>query len=142
MNRFFTSQEVYEDRIAICKKCIYYFKPTGTCKDCGCFMKIKARLAPMECSQKKWSKTTEIEVPDQLPIEIVEEVLAIYPDIRTGRAKNVQVKKQMIELYNTIYNANYNVGTNCSSCLNACLEGIRNVYNKYKEIDDNKFYEI
>jgi len=49
MNKFFTSQQVYEDRLAICKACDYYFKPTGSCKVCKCFMKIKARIAPMAC---------------------------------------------------------------------------------------------
>ena len=59
MNKFFVPNDVYEDRIAICRDCIFYFKPTGTCKDCGCFMKIKARLAPMGCSQKKWQKNNK-----------------------------------------------------------------------------------
>ena len=63
MNRFFTSQEVYEDRLAICKGCKYYFKLTGQCKRCLCFMKVKARIAPMECPEKYWQKTTEIEAP-------------------------------------------------------------------------------
>tara|TARA_R100000995_G_scaffold84416_1_gene63020 strand:+ start:1490 stop:1918 length:429 start_codon:yes stop_codon:yes gene_type:complete len=142
MNRFFTNQEVYEDRLSICKKCVYYFKPTGQCKRCLCFMKVKARIAPMECPEKYWVKTKEIEVPDQLPLEIVEEVLAIYPDVKTGRAKNQEVKRRMIELWNTISGSNYKTGTSCSSCLSACLDGIRSTYNKYKEIDDNKFYEI
>ena len=35
MNKFFVPQKVYEDRIGICKGCVFYFKPTGTCKDCG-----------------------------------------------------------------------------------------------------------
>ena len=65
MNRFFTSQEVYEDRLAICRECIYYFKPTGQCKRCLCFMRLKARLAPMECPEKMWQKTTTIETPEE-----------------------------------------------------------------------------
>ena len=77
MNRFFVSDEVYEDRIAICKECIYYFKPTGTCKRCLCFMKVKARLAPMACPQKYWDKTTEVETPDDLPQEIIDETYKI-----------------------------------------------------------------
>ena len=132
MNRFFTSQEVYEDRIAICKECTHYFKLTGQCKRCLCFMKVKARIAPMECPEKYWTKTREIEIPEQLPKEIVEEVLAVYPDIRTGRAKDHKAKTKMIELWNTISGSNYDTGTSCSSCLSNCLDGIRNVYNKYK----------
>ena len=132
MNRFFTSQDVYEDRIAICKECVYYSKMLGQCKRCLCFMKVKARIAPMECPEKYWTKTREIEIPEQLPKEIVKEVLAVYPDVRTGRAKDHKAKRKMVELWNTISGSNYKTGTSCSSCLSSCLDGIRNVYNKYK----------
>jgi len=133
MNKFFVPNEIYKDRITICKSCIYYFSPTGTCKDCGCFMKVKARLAPMECSQKKWQKTTEVETPDDLPQEIIEEVLDVWEDIKTGRAKNQAAKKKMIELHNTIFGTNYKVGTSCSSCLAGCRNAINKLQKKYKE---------
>ena len=131
MNKFFVPNEVYEDRIAICKSCIYYFKPTGTCKDCGCFMKIKARLAPMGCSQKKWQKTKEVETPESLPQEIVDEILDMWEDLKTGRAKDQAAKKRMIETYNTIYNTNYGVRTNCGSCISTCFDGIKKLYKEY-----------
>jgi|TARA_R110000751_G_scaffold2471_6_gene13432 hypothetical protein len=131
MNRFFVPNEVYEDRIAICKSCVYYFKPTGTCKDCGCFMKIKARLAPMECSQKKWQKTTKIETPDDLPQEIIDEVIKVWDDLKTGRAKDIAAKKKMIEIYNTIHGTNYSTTTNCGSCISTCFDGIKKLYKKY-----------
>tara|TARA_R110002096_G_scaffold311412_1_gene505756 strand:+ start:253 stop:651 length:399 start_codon:yes stop_codon:yes gene_type:complete len=131
MNKFFVPNEVYEDRISICKTCVYYFKPTGTCKDCGCFMKIKARLAPMECSQKKWAKTTEVETPDDLPQEMIDVVLVLWEDLKTGRAKNIEVKKRMIETHNTIFNTNYKTNTNCGSCLSACFDGIKKIHKKY-----------
>ena len=99
MNKFFVPNEVYEDRMAICKECVYYSKPLGQCKRCLCFMKIKARIAPMECPQKYWSKTTEMKAPDSLPKEIVEEILELWKDLKTGRAKDIQAKKKMIELY-------------------------------------------
>jgi len=133
MNKFFVPNEVYEDRIAICKECIYYFKPTGSCKDCGCFMKIKARLAPMGCGQGKWQKTTEIEMPDDLPQEMIDEILNLWEDLKGGVAKNIEVKKRMIETYNTIYMTNYSPGTNCGSCLNTCFDGIKKLYKKYTE---------
>ena len=133
MNRFFVPNEVYEDRIAICKGCVYYFKPTGTCKDCGCFMKIKARLAPMACPQKKWNKTTNIEAPDDLPQEIINEILNMWKDLKTGRAKNQEAKKKMIETYNVIYGTNYSTGTNCGSCISTCFDAIKKLYKKYSE---------
>lgn len=131
MNKFFVSNEVYEDRIAICKGCVYYSKPLGQCKRCLCFMKVKARIAPMECPQKYWSKTTEMKAPDELPKEIVEEILDLWKDLKTGRAKDIAAKKKMIELYNTIYNTNYKTGTNCGSCISACFDGIKKLYYEY-----------
>ena len=131
MNKFFVPNEVYEDRITICKSCIYYFKPTGTCKDCGCFMKIKARLSTMGCSQKKWEKTTEVETPESLPQEIVDEILDMWKDLKTGRAKDQAAKKRMIETYNTIFNTNYSPRTNCGSCIATCFDGIKKLYKEY-----------
>ena len=133
MNKFFVPNKVYKERLAICKECIYYFKPTGNCKRCMCFMKIKARLAPMECPQKYWQKTTEIETPDDLPQHLIEEVLGIWDDLKTGRAKNIETKKRMIELYNVIHMTNYGVGTNCGSCISTCFDGIKKLYKKYTE---------
>ena len=133
MNKFFVPNNVYEERLAICKECVYFFKPTGNCKRCMCFMKIKARIAPMECPQKYWQKTTEIEMPDDLPQHLIEEVLDIWDDLKTGRAKNVETKKKMIELYNTIYMTNYGTGTNCGSCISTCYDGIKKLYKKYTE---------
>ena len=98
MNRFFTSDEVYKDRLDICRSCIYYFKPTGQCRRCFCFMKIKARLSTQNCPEKYWNKTTTIETPEGLPEEIIEEVKKVYPDIKNGRAKNQEVKKTSLNL--------------------------------------------
>ena len=133
MNKFFVPNDVYEDRIAICKSCIYYSKLLGQCKVCLCFMKIKARIAPMACPQKYWDKTTEVEAPDDLPQEIIEEILDIWKDLKTGRAKDVAAKKKMIELYNTIYMTNYKTGTNCGSCISTCYDGIKKLYKKFSQ---------
>mgnify|MGYP003627700863 FL=1 len=134
MNKFFVSDEIYEERLAICRECVYYFKPTGNCKRCLCFMKLKARLAPMSCPQSYWLKTTEvIKAPDDLPQHLIEEVLDIWDDLKTGRTKDVATKKRMITLYNVIYMTNYGTGTNCGSCISACFDGIKKLYNKYNE---------
>jgi NAD-dependent dihydropyrimidine dehydrogenase PreA subunit len=134
MNKFFVPNEVYEERLAICKECIYYSSILGQCKRCLCFMKIKARIAPMECPQGYWQKATEvIKAPDDLPQEIIDEILDIWKDLKTGRAKDVTAKKKMIELYNTIYMTNYGTGTNCGSCISTCYDGIKKLYKKYSE---------
>ena len=133
MNKFFVTDEVYEDRIAICKGCVYYKKLLGNCSVCKCFMKIKARIAPMECPQKYWQKTTEvIKAPDDLPQHLIDEILDMWKDLKTGRAKDIASKRRMIETYNTIYNTSYTTGTNCGSCISTCFDGIKKLYNKYK----------
>ena len=131
MNKFFVSNKVYEDRIAICKSCIYYKKLLGNCAVCKCFMKVKARIGPMACPQKFWDKTKVMKVPDDLPKEIIDEILDMWKDLKTGRAKNQAAKKKMIETYNTIYNTNYQTGTNCGSCISTCFDGIQKLYKKY-----------
>ena len=131
MSNFFVKNEVYEERIALCRECVYYFKPTGTCKVCLCFMKVKARIGVMECPQKYWSKTTEVERPDDIPEELIEECLLIWEDIKTGVAKNVTVKKKMVELYNTIYGTRYKPTSNCGTCLNNFFQGIKQIKEKY-----------
>ena len=131
MNNYFVPDNIYEDRIAICKECVYYSKFLGQCKVCLCFMKIKARIGPMECPQKYWEKTSEVETPDDLPQEIIDEILEVWKDIGSGRAKNVASKAKMIEIYNTIHNTNYNTKTNCGSCIATCFDGIKKLYKKY-----------
>jgi len=85
----------------------------------------------MECPKGKWLKTTEVENPKDLPKEIVEEILELYPKIKGGRAKNYTDKAKLITLYNTIYNTNYSTGTNCSSCISTCFDAITKLYEKY-----------
>tara|TARA_R110000787_G_scaffold285756_1_gene402239 strand:- start:917 stop:1183 length:267 start_codon:yes stop_codon:yes gene_type:complete len=88
----------------------------------------------MECPQGYWQKTTEvIKAPDDLPQHLIDEILDMWKDLKTGRAKDVTAKKRMIETYNTIYMTNYGVGTNCGSCISTCFDGIKKLYKKYSE---------
>tara|TARA_R110000824_G_scaffold260351_1_gene449000 strand:+ start:1355 stop:1768 length:414 start_codon:yes stop_codon:yes gene_type:complete len=131
MNKFFVPDNIYEDRIAICKSCEFYFKPTGNCKICKCFMSLKARLAPLSCPKLFWNKTTAVKEPKDLPQHLIDEVIEIHSGLIRGRFKNHEVKKKAIDLYNTIYMTNYSPTTNCGSCLSTCFDGIRNLYKKY-----------
>ena len=131
MNKFFVPKDIYKDRIAICKGCTYYSSVLGNCKICKCFMKVKSRIAPMECPKKYWLKTSIIEARTDIPEEIIEEVLLVWPEIKTGRAKNKEANSKMIELYNIIYGSNYSPTSNCSSCIAACFDGITKIYRQY-----------
>lgn len=48
------SAEIQEYRYAICKECPFLYKPTDTCKKCGCFMKIKTHMPQVSCPAGKW----------------------------------------------------------------------------------------
>jgi hypothetical protein len=50
------SAEVQEYRYNICQGCEKLYKPTNTCKMCGCFMAVKTWMPNQECPLKKWPK--------------------------------------------------------------------------------------
>ena len=133
MNKFFVPKDIYEDRMAICKGCTYYSSVLGNCKICKCFMKIKSKISSQSCPKGYWQKTSEVEVRTDIPEEIIEEIILLWEDLKTGRAKDQRAKKSMIEIYNTLYNTNYSTGTNCGSCIAACFDGIKKIYNEYSE---------
>jgi len=132
MSNFFVKDEVYQERMEICRGCVFYKKLLGNCSVCKCFMKIKSRISVMECPKKYWGKTKEVERLEEVPEELIEEVLLIWKDIKNGQAKNQTVKKKMVELYNTIHGTNYKPNSNCGTCLNNCYHGLRQIVEKHK----------
>lgn len=50
----FVDEAVQQSRFEICNSCEFYFSPTGNCKKCGCFMKIKTKLKHAKCPINKW----------------------------------------------------------------------------------------
>jgi hypothetical protein len=46
--------DVYLQRMDTCKSCEYLFEKTNTCKKCGCFMSLKAKLDTASCPIGKW----------------------------------------------------------------------------------------
>jgi hypothetical protein len=133
LNKYLASDKVYNERLAICKGCEHYFKPTGTCTKCGCFMRVKAKLSNLSCPIKLWLKTSVLEKPDLIPQHLIKEVEMLWPDIKDKRAKDYKVKANMIELYNTIYQANFNINTSCSSCLKSVFDGLAVIHKTYIE---------
>jgi len=131
INKYLASTKIYKERLAICKSCDRYFKPTGTCTRCGCFMRVKAKIASLSCPDKKWLRTSVLEKPDIVPKNLINEVKLIWPDIKDKQAKNHKVKANAIELHNTIYHTSFNKDTNCSSCLAAVFNGLEAIYKKY-----------
>lgn len=46
--------DVYDQRIKTCRSCDHLIKITNTCKKCGCFMILKAKLESASCPVGKW----------------------------------------------------------------------------------------
>jgi hypothetical protein len=52
------SEEDFEKRMSICKKCDRYDESQSRCMECGCFMLLKARLGTESCPLYKWNEIT------------------------------------------------------------------------------------
>lgn len=48
------SDDDAKKRYSICLDCDRFLKVTNQCKECGCFMSIKTRLATASCPIGKW----------------------------------------------------------------------------------------
>lgn len=50
------SKETYKKRMRICLACPSYEESFKRCKECGCFLILKAALKTTECPLNKWDK--------------------------------------------------------------------------------------
>jgi hypothetical protein len=50
----FAPVEIQESRYSVCNDCDRLTKTTKQCKECGCFMKLKVKLAEAVCPLGKW----------------------------------------------------------------------------------------
>ena len=128
MSNFFVDDKLYNERLDICRDCSMLFKPTMSCKRCGCFMKIKAKIGRMACPDKKWMHVKYTpEMSTDIPKELIQQAKDLMPRLKNGKAKDQATKKEMIELYNATHNAHYNPNTGCSSCLSTCYSGVKKI---------------
>ena len=52
------SEEISQKRLSICMVCPEFIKLTAQCKQCGCLMKAKTKVANSECPLGKWHKAS------------------------------------------------------------------------------------
>jgi hypothetical protein len=45
---------IRERRLDLCLSCEHLFKPTDSCKKCGCFVRAKTWLKDAKCPLNKW----------------------------------------------------------------------------------------
>jgi hypothetical protein len=60
----FVTKEEYKDRYLICKTCTSFVDEIKICRECGCFMPLKAKLGNSTCPKDKWGMSpnpTDIE---------------------------------------------------------------------------------
>lgn len=59
-NKNYITQDIRNSRYKICLDCDKLFKPTKTCKECGCFMSMKTWLKNASCPIGKWDAISDI----------------------------------------------------------------------------------
>lgn len=47
-------ENIRAERWNICQGCEKLYKPTSTCKLCGCFMQVKTYMPNQKCPANKW----------------------------------------------------------------------------------------
>lgn len=64
----FTSQQVVQERVAVCKFCEH--RALSMCTRCGCFIPAKVRFAGSNCPEGLWSEAQalEQEVAEPFPV--------------------------------------------------------------------------
>jgi hypothetical protein len=50
----YTTEELFDKRMEICKACPEFIQLTKQCKKCGCFMSLKAKMTNSTCPIDKW----------------------------------------------------------------------------------------
>lgn len=48
------SDDVYKKRLEICKNCDKFDKSQDRCRECGCFVSVKAKFVLDSCPLNKW----------------------------------------------------------------------------------------
>ena len=48
------SKSKYKERMDICKQCNFFMNLTKQCKQCFCFLPIKAKVQIATCPEGKW----------------------------------------------------------------------------------------
>jgi hypothetical protein len=52
----YVDEETRQQRREICNKCPRRNPKMDTCRMCGCFLKLKIKLATEECPERNWKK--------------------------------------------------------------------------------------
>lgn len=53
------SDDLFRERMEICASCDRYDEVPNRCKECGCYLDVKARLILDSCPLQKWTESIE-----------------------------------------------------------------------------------
>lgn len=67
------SDEIYEERLNICKSCEWYDPEPIRCKQCGCWLEHKARMGLDSCPIGSWTSNSDTFVKEKFE-EMVKEL--------------------------------------------------------------------
>lgn len=57
--------EIQKERMDICLSCDKLYRPTSSCKVCGCFMQLKTWMPDQKCPIDKWGTHEASNTPEQ-----------------------------------------------------------------------------
>ena len=55
----FASDEIYKERLSICKSCDKYKELENECVECGCYIPTKAKIVLDSCPLEKWTANND-----------------------------------------------------------------------------------
>ena len=55
----FASDEIYRERLSICKSCDKYMELENECAECGCYIPMKAKIVLDSCPLEKWTANSD-----------------------------------------------------------------------------------
>lgn len=70
-------KSIYNDRLNICQNCEFFDSTAFRCKQCGCFLNIKANWASESCPLEKWK-----DIPQENKSNLTESISV--PSIQTN----------------------------------------------------------
>lgn len=61
LDKIKVSPEIQKERYDICLGCDKLYKPTSSCRVCGCFMQLKTWMPEQRCPLNKWLEVSAME---------------------------------------------------------------------------------
>lgn len=57
-SKVFVGEKIAAQRLDACHRCPAFQPKTGQCAECGCFVRVKAKLSTEQCPLHKWPLTS------------------------------------------------------------------------------------